>query len=93
MTVIKKTGRGFKFVEFQDTHGTPCNIQKSSSAMEECIWIGADNLDPKELIPGQGWTKITSEYPMVGNNRIHLSREKVAELLPILHRFVDKGDL
>ena len=35
-----KTNRGFPIITFADDYGVPCSIQKSSSAMEERIWIG-----------------------------------------------------
>lgn len=94
---IKKTQRGFAIGEFKDLNGEVCTIQKSSLATKEAIWIGAAKLRVQHFKAGQGWKDV--EYPFsmeehyVGNERMHLSREQVAELLPILQKFVDTGDL
>jgi hypothetical protein len=74
---INKTERGFKFCLFKDYYGVECSIQQSSIATDDCIWIGANE------VRGE----------VTGNNRMHLSREQIASLIPILQRFVDTGDL
>ncbi len=39
---MEKTERGFAIVPFIDTYGESCSLQKSSSAMEDKIWLGVD---------------------------------------------------
>ena len=98
----KKTERGFSVVEFKDQYGTECSIQKSSSAMAECIWFGANKIGLKEFVAYRSpsaWVDRddvdvhTMEHHFVANNRMHLTRKQVAKLIPILQKFVDTGDL
>jgi hypothetical protein len=82
--------------DFVDSYKKPCSIQKSSSAMEEAIWMGCSLPEPKMLVPGKGWVdlKMPSEaVEWIFNNRMHLTREQVRSLLPILQKFVDTGEL
>ena len=90
---IEKTIRGFKLATFKDHNDVPCSIQKSSLAFEDAIWFGCDDADPKYLKPGQGWTKCEMPIDYIANTRMHLTREQVEKLLPILQHFVDKGEL
>ena len=76
--LITKTSRGFAFGKFMDIFGATCSIQKSSLADEDAIWLGRD--DP-EICDG------------VILARMHLDRERVAMLLPILQRFVLTGEI
>ena len=92
---IKKTQRGFGIVNSKDQHGTECSIQKSSSAMDDFIWLGIDN--PKLTVfkdesMGQ-YLETTLPKTWMVDSRMHLSREQVAELLPILQKFVETGEL
>lgn len=93
------TERGFAFVEFTDAYGTECNIQKSSLATDDAIWIGAKEIGLKQFTPYQGgWKDVpTPSDPngtsYIANNRMHLTRDQVAELLPILAHFVETGDV
>ena len=92
------TSRGFKIRDFKDDNGIECNIQKSSSAMRDCIWLGAKDIGLQRFTPGRGWEDVSLERTPLGinhiaNNRMHLSRANVRRLLPILRHFVDTGDL
>jgi len=95
----KFTSRGFAFVEFTDAYGTECSIQKSSLATDDAIWIGAKEIGLKQFTPYQGgWKDVpTPSDPhgvsYVANNRMHLTRDQVAELLPILTLFVETGEV
>lgn len=96
--MMEHTERGFAYINFKDAYGTECNIQKSSLATEDAIWIGAKDIGLKKFIPYQGWqdVEIKSDphgISYVANNRMHLTRDDVAALLPILQRFVETGDL
>jgi hypothetical protein len=80
--------------EFLDYYDHLCSVQKSSLATEDCIWLGVNEPNAK-ILPGDntGW----HDYPLPPNvtctTRMHLSREQVAALLPILQHFVDTGDV
>jgi hypothetical protein len=97
------TQRGFVYYEFNDFGGNLCNIQKSSS-VEDCIWVGSKNIGMKGFVPGglpESWRDITDAQikekmgvqDIVANNRMHLNREQVVQLLPILQKFVDTGEI
>jgi hypothetical protein len=96
---IRTTQRGFAIADFTDAYGVECSIQKSSLADKDAIWLGANKLDIKEWSKETGWVKHpefdegTLEHHYVGNARMHLTREQVAELLPILQRFVETGEI
>lgn len=74
---LKTAIPGFARANFIDAGGNHCSIQESSSAGEPRIWLGVD----ADLATGRICT------------RMHLNREQVAELLPLLQRFVETGDL
>jgi len=102
---IDKTGRGFDISEFTDRYGAKCSIQKSSLATEDAIWFGVDDPDPKIMasdadrlgLPTNGettgWVKYDVPREVLINNRMHLTREQVAELLPTLQKFVETGEI
>lgn len=95
---LENTQRGFEIGEFKDGHGTLCVIQKSSSVVPH-IWLGAKELEVKEFVAGRNpaWQKIeypfTMEHHFVGNERMHLSQENVRQLLPLLQKFAETGEL
>ena len=102
--IQSKTNRGFNKIEFVDRYGEPCNIQKSSLMGEDAIWFGTADACPQimaseALAAGVDTTETTGwvPYPIPKNvlltTRMHLTRELVAELLPILQRFVDTGEI
>jgi len=88
-----KTHRGFALIEFTDRYGAKCSLQKSSLATEDAIWLGPDDADPKQLVPGEGWQPVALPENINMTTRMHLTREQVAELLPVLNHFVDTGEL
>jgi hypothetical protein len=94
---VKTTIRGFKIIEFQDARGNECNIQKSSAAMEDRIWIGSKEIDLMHFKAGQGWKQVdlihTEEEHYVANNRMELNQEQVRAILPALQKFAQTGDL
>lgn len=92
---LEKNQRGFENLKFVDSYNNQCSIQKSSSAMDDFIWLGIDN--PKLTVfndesMGQ-YLETTLPKTWVVDSRMHLSREQVAELLPILQKFVETGEL
>lgn len=101
---VSKTERGFATIEFLDRYGYVCIIQKSSLATEDAIWFGIQDACPQimaseALAAGIDTDETTGwvPYPMPKNvlltTRMHLTRELVAELMPILQRFVDTGEV
>lgn len=93
----KKTERGFSYLEFKDYNRVKCNIQKSSLATSNAIWIGAEDIGLKRFSAGLGWQDVrlisTEKDHYVANNRMHLTQEQVANILPILQKFVETGEI
>lgn len=98
------TARGFKICKFTDHYGESCSLQKSSLASEDCIWLGIDDPDPKvmasqakslgiETEQQTGWVDYPIPSGVVMSTRMHLDRDQVRTLLPLLQKFVDTGDL
>jgi len=94
------TQRGFGIYQFKDSSGMECNIQKSSSAIQDHIWLGAEKIGLKEFRAGEGWKDRTEfddtdtiSHHFIANSRMHLTRDQVAELLPILTQFVETGEI
>lgn len=101
----KKCGRGFAHISFRDRYGAKCSISESS-ADDECIWIGIDSdanqlsVSPRVHPPteksGNLWEPLAEAHPeieTVVGTRMHLTRKQVADILPILQRFVEKGKI
>ncbi len=76
---LKKTERGFSYIEFVDRYEQVCSLQISSLATERAIWIGIDNANPKILARDA--------------NSMQLTQEQVKELLPHLQAFVETGEI
>jgi len=96
----EKTDRGFAIIKFKDRYDTPCHILESSLADDDCIWFGCDEPNPRIMasvvVPGGvGWVpyKFPLEEHVLTDTRMHLSREQVKELLPILQKFVETGEI
>lgn len=96
---LKITERGFGIYEFTDRYGCKCSLQKSSLATEDAIWLGSNDLNIKEFIAYKGWIPRpefdvhTMEHHYIGSNRMHLTQDMVKELLPILQRFAETGEI
>lgn len=99
LMVFKRTERGFAYIEFEDAHSVACSIQKSSLATDDAIWFGANEIGLKKFTPYKGWEEVdTRGNPpdgalFIANNRMHLTRDQVAALLPVLQLFVDTGEI
>ena len=90
--------RGFAIINFTDIYGAACSIQKSSLATEDAIWFGCDDADLKIMASqtpqgGTGWVPYHIPEDVSVSTRMHLTRDQVRELLPILQAFVDTGEL
>jgi len=94
----KYTERGFALYEMVDLYENNYSLQKSSLATEDAIWFGIDDANPQimasKIIPnGTGWAKYTIPKDVLLTTRMHLSRDQVKELIPILQKFVDTGEI
>lgn len=78
---ICRTSRGFAVVLFRDHYGEECSLQESSLAEPAAIWFGCDR---NAFHSGTG-------EPL--SPRMHLTREQVAALLPLLAHFAETGKL
>jgi len=102
------TQRGFRVIDFKDYYQQECSIQKSSICEPDCIWLGVDNLIPRimcrdaiklglrEATGGEednGWCDYNLPKEVELITRMYLTREQVAFLIPILQKFVDRGEL
>lgn len=102
--LASKTERGFDLIEFSDLYDSECSIQKSSLATDDAIWIGVSDAKPQIMASAAAARGVTTSamtgwvpYPIPREvsltTRMHLNREQVAELLPILQRFVETGEI
>lgn len=89
---INHTSRGFACVEFDDHYGQHCSLQKSSLADEDAIWFGVDNTGPHLSFPNESVAE-RGPTDVDVHVRMHLTREQVATLLPLLVRFVETGEI
>ena len=87
--------RGFEGGKFTDLYGEKCSIQESSLATDAAIWLGIANPKLTVFENEQKGKYLVTEMPknFSVSSRMHLNREQVAELLPILQKFVETGHL
>lgn len=90
----EQTLRGFGIYNFEDANRERCSIQKSSSAMEDMIWIGISEPDLTVFEKNKGIYVVTPmpECFMV-SSRMHLTQDMVKQLLPVLTRFAETGEI
>ena len=98
MEKFTKTNRGWDYLDFTDYNKEGCSLQKSSVATQHCIWLGVNEGNPQILASkvqegGVGWVKYPIPEDVLLTTRMHLTQEQVKNLLPILKRFVDTGEL
>ena len=92
---LRTTQRGFEIANFEDSYKLPCSIQKSSKADDDYIWLGIDKTMLTVFKDENKGQHIVTELPANWSvdTRMHLSREQVEQLLPLLQKFVETGDL
>lgn len=91
-----KTARGFGIRKFKDVNGVECSVQESSSG--DNIWLGACEIG---LAVGYPWREISDAEikakfgaeVIQSNRRMHLNIKQVKELIPILQKFVESGEI
>lgn len=94
MTIqLRKTERGFMRGEFVELYRAECSIQESSLADQSAIWLGVDEVKPKQLVYGEGWKEIELPPGALCSGRMHLNQAQVAALLPLLQHFAEHGEL
>lgn len=100
----KVTQRGFNKLIFKDSYGVGCRIQESSSAMQACIWLGIEDVDPKimasqakdlgvETDAVNGWCEYPLPKEVMLNAEMHLTQKQVTDMLPVLTYFAIHGEL
>jgi len=93
-----QTSRGFALIKFKDSNGIKCNVQKSSSALSDKIWLGAEDIG---LQIGSPWQEVSEQEikdkfcknELIANNRMHLSRKQAAKLAKVLLKFAETGEI
>jgi hypothetical protein len=92
---IETTERGFEIANFKDSRQNECSIQKSSAAEDDYIWLGIDNPRLTIFEDERMGKYINTNLPKnwAVSSRMHLSREQVNELLPVLITFSETGNL
>jgi hypothetical protein len=93
--IVVKNERGFVVGTFYDRYGTECSIQKSSLATEDAIWLGVDSTKLTVFEDDSKGKYLEVEMPknFDVSTRMHLTKEQVKELLPLLNKFVETGEL
>jgi hypothetical protein len=73
-------------------------------ATDDAIWLGVNDANP-QIMASQasaygvvtnetcGWVPYPIPEPVSLTTRMHLSRQQVAEMIPILKRFVETGEI
>lgn len=93
-----ETKRGFKLIKFEDSYGQKCSIQKSSLASHDTIWFGTDDANPlimesKIKEGGTGWVKYVVPEDVLFHTQMHLDQKQAEQLIKILQKFVDTGEI
>ena len=92
------TERGFDLIRFKDLYDSNCNIQHSSLATQDCIWLGIEDADPKIMASktkkgGTGWVAYEIPTDVLLTTRMHLNRQQCFKLAKVLIKFALTGKL
>jgi len=92
------TCRGFRLIKFKDLYEAECSIQKSSLATDDAIWVGVTDANPQIMASktkegGTGWVKYHIPDDVLLTTRMHMNRQQVKDILPILKKFVRTGQI
>lgn len=97
------TKRGFSICEFIDRNGQACNLQKSSIATEDCVWLGLEDANPIVLHGDAkrlgvvtdatcGWVEYPIPTEVSLSTRMHLTKEQAYQLSLKLLEFAQSGE-
>ena len=86
------TARGFELITFSDLYNELCDIQRSSLATEDAIWLGTHSPNPKIMASktpegGTGWVDYPLSDDVLINHRMHLTRKQSISLALKLLKF------
>ena len=86
------TNRGFELLQFYDRYNELCDIQRSSLATEDAIWLGNHNANPKIMASktpqgGTGWVDYPLSTDVLIHHRMHLTRKQCIYLAFKLLKF------
>lgn len=86
------TNRGFELLQFYDRYDKLCDIQRSSLATEDAIWLGNHNPEPKIMASktpqgGTGWVEYPLSEDVLITHRMHLTRKQCISLALKLLKF------
>ena len=87
-----KTNRGFEMLNFHDADREYCDMQRSSIATEDRIWLGTHNTCPRILASktkegGTGWVDYHIPEDVFITHRMHLDRKQSISLAFKLLKF------
>lgn len=90
---VRRTARGFEYLEFDDIYDVGCSLQASSLAIYDepgtsAVWLGVDDPDPQILVRGKGWQKVELPKGINCKTRMHLNRDQVAALIVHLQNWL-----
>lgn len=99
-----KTHLGYSLLEFADDNENKCTMQKSSSALEEKIWLGIDDPKPQilhgdaallgvETDAKSGWIDYPISPRVNITTRMHLTQRQALSLAKKLMDFAVNGDI
>lgn len=112
--IRSKTNRGFAYWEDKDSYGLEFSIQKSSATMEDKIWFGVNNVEPKVMSSDVlknpelysvleykkaleanrvGWVDYYIPDTVLLSSKIHINQEQAKDIIEVLQRFVDTGEV
>jgi len=80
-----KTNRGFALVQFRDNNDELCDIQRSSAATADKIWLGTNSANPRIMASqteqgGTGWVDYPISKDVLLSHRMHLTRRQSISL-------------
>jgi hypothetical protein len=104
LTFKKSDVHGFPVFRFTDLYGEKCSVQESSLATQSAIWLGIDDARPLVMASDakrngvkteqtEGWVPYPIPEDVLLHTRMHLTREQVKSLLPMLVFFAETGSL
>lgn len=103
------TNRGFALINFEDTKGNKCSIQKSSLVDDDYMWLGISKPSHSIMVSDaskvgidisnrtgeelHGWMDYPIPDEVFVDSRMHLNKQQAKELVKVLKVFIRKGEL